>query len=80
MSDPRKIRTAALVLSSAIALVYGGLRLSARPAQSSMENAIIGKQADGTLLVPTGQTIRPAGVNLTFDSRPVDMALRRSPP
>src|SRR5947209_12168952 len=69
-------RILGLLLPLAAALIYGGLRLSARPAQKMPEKAVIGRQADGTYFVPTGQTLAPAGRNLTFDGRPVDMTLR----
>jgi YVTN family beta-propeller protein len=69
---PRSLSLALLILA---ALLYGGLRLSARPAQKSADTATIGKQTDGTYLVPTGQTLTPAGQNFTFDGHPVDMAL-----
>ncbi len=36
---------------------------------------VVGKQPDGSYLVPTGQTLTPAGQNFNFDGRPVDMAL-----
>ncbi len=76
MPNPRTVRNLSLLLPLGAGLVYGGLRLSARPAQKTMEKAIIGRQADGTYFVPTGQTLAPAGRNLTFAGRPVDMALR----
>jgi len=56
-------------------LLYGGLRLSARPAQKPSDTAVIGRQGEGTYLVPTGQTLTPAGQNVTFDGHPVDTAL-----
>jgi YVTN family beta-propeller protein len=37
---------------------------------------LIGKQAEGWFLVPTNQTLRPAGNVTLLDQRPVDMALR----
>ncbi len=76
MSNQRVVRNLGLLLPLGAALLYGGLRLSARPAQKTSDKAIIGKQADGTYFVPTGQTLAPAGRNLTFEGRPVDMALR----
>ena len=76
MSNKRAVRYLGLLLPLGAGLLYGGLRLSARPAQKTSDKAIIGKQADGTYFVPTGQTLAPAGRNLTFEGRPVDMALR----
>ena len=65
-----------ILLLPAAGLLYGAVRLAAKPAEKSPDTAIIGKQADGTYFVPTGQTLSPAGKNITFDGRPVDMALR----
>jgi YVTN family beta-propeller protein len=70
------VRRFGLLLPVGAALLYGALRLNARPAEKTLEKAIVGKQADGTYFVPTGQTLAPAGKNLTFEGRPVDMALR----
>jgi len=36
---------------------------------------LVGPQPDGSILVPTNQLLRPAGYQLTFPGRPVDMAL-----
>ena len=36
---------------------------------------LIGRQADGSVLTPTNQTITPAGVQIEFDGRPNAMAL-----
>ncbi len=75
MALSRTRRNLSMLLLPGAVLLYGGMRLGARPAQGLSEKAIIGKQVDGTYFVPTGQTIAPAGRNLTFDGRPVDMAL-----
>ena len=69
-------RAFGLILPGAALLGYGALQLNARIAPAVGDKAIIGKQADGTYFVPTGQTLAPVGRNLTFDGRPVDMALR----
>src|SRR5471030_3150451 len=76
MQLPRVVRYLGVLLPATAVIGYGGLRLAARPAQKNSDRAIIGKQADGTIFVPTGQTLAPAGRNLTFDGRPVDIALR----
>ncbi len=75
-SFSRTVRPLALLLPVSAALLYGALRLHARPAQKTLEKAIIGKQADGTYFVPTGQTLAPVGQNLVFEGRPLDMAMR----
>src|SRR5437763_1572943 len=54
---------------------YGAMRLSARVREEPATSAIIGKQANSTYLVPTGQTIQPVGEHYTFESRPLDLAL-----
>src|SRR5947207_2847186 len=69
-------RNLALFLPIAALLLYGGFRLSAYSAQGDKSDRIIGKQSDGTYFVPTGQTLSPAGQNITFDGRPVELALR----
>lgn len=64
------------LLLPAAGLLYGAVHMAATPVANPPETAIIGRQADGTYFVPTGQTLSPVGKNLTFDGRPVDMALR----
>ena len=44
--------------------------------ETSVQLALrVGPQPDGSILVPTNQLLRPAGLQLTFPGRPVDMAL-----
>jgi YVTN family beta-propeller protein len=38
----------------------------------------VGLQPDGSVLVPTNQVLRPAGTQITFPGRPVDLALFES--
>ena len=40
-----------------------------------ISNRTIGQQPDGSILVPTNQLLRPAGFQLLFPGRPVDLAL-----
>lgn len=75
MRSSRALRGIGIAMAVTPLLVYGAMRLSARPAPERGTKAVIGKQSNGTVLVPTGQTIQPAGENFTFESRPVDMAL-----
>jgi YVTN family beta-propeller protein len=35
----------------------------------------IGRQADGSILIPTGQLLRPAGTHITVNDRPLGMSL-----
>ena len=44
-------------------------------AQNDVENIKVGPQADGSILVPTNQLLRPAGFQVYFPGRPVDLAL-----
>ena len=74
MPFPPKLYKALLLVPAGALLLYAGLRMNARSA-GTPPNTTPGKQSDGTYLVPTGQTITPAGKNITFESRPVDMAL-----
>ncbi len=73
MPVSRCFRPILLLVPALPVLLYAGARLHAGPGQRA--NAVIGKQANGTFLVPTGQIIEPAGSNLTFDGRPLDLAL-----
>lgn len=41
------------------------------------ERAFVGPQDDSTYIVATSQRIDPAGVNITFPGRPVDLALNK---
>jgi YVTN family beta-propeller protein len=44
-------------------------------AQDAMKNIQVGPQPDGSILVPTNQLLRPAGLQVIFPGRPVDLAL-----
>src|SRR5947209_6675188 len=39
------------------------------------DRLLVGLQADGRILVPTNQILKPAGRQVTFPGRPVDLAL-----
>ena len=43
--------------------------------QSNYSQKKVGPQPDGSILVPTNQLLRPAGFQITFPGRPVDLAL-----
>jgi YVTN family beta-propeller protein len=45
------------------------------PAGDRLSEVTIGLQPDGSVLVPTNQVLRPAGTQITFPGRPVDLAL-----
>ena len=44
-------------------------------AQNDVKNIKVGPQPDGSFLVPTNQLLRPAGFQVYFPGRPVDLAL-----
>ena len=52
---------------------FSGLIIS--KAQDSSKNIKVGPQPDGSILVPSNQLLRPAGFQVTFPGRPVDIAL-----
>ena len=54
-------------------LMFSGIISS--KAQNSSKNIKVGPQPDGSILVPTNQLLRPAGFQVTFPGRPVDIAL-----
>lgn len=43
--------------------------------KDNLANRKVGPQPDGSILVPTNQLLRPAGFQITFPGRPVDLAL-----
>ena len=51
------------------------LSLSASEAQNDHKNIKVRPQPDGSFLVPTNQLLRPAGFQVYFPGRPVDLAL-----
>ncbi|MCD6354388.1 MAG: bifunctional YncE family protein/alkaline phosphatase family protein [Prolixibacteraceae bacterium] len=44
-------------------------------AQNNVENIKVGRQPNGSILVPTNQLLRPAGFQVYFPGRPVDLVL-----
>lgn len=59
--------------------LYSGLLIaglvSQTHAQDSSETLHVGVQADGRIVVPTNQILQPAGKQIAFPGRPVDLAL-----
>ena len=43
--------------------------------KASLSTRIVGPQPDGSILVPTNQLLRPAGFQILFPGRPVDLTL-----
>jgi hypothetical protein len=44
------------------------------PADDDLDQLKVGVQPDGRIVVPTNQILKPAGKQLTFPGRPVDLA------
>lgn len=51
------------------------LAISSAAAQNKAKSIKVGPQPDGSFLVPTNQILRPAGFQVYFPGRPVDLAL-----
>lgn len=62
-------------ISAIIFVLYVFLSTLTSEAQSIVKNIQVGPQADGSILVPTNQLLRPAGLQVYFPGRPVDLAL-----
>ena len=52
-----------------------GLSVSLPASADDRDELLIGVQPDGRVLVPTNQVLQPAGQQITFPGRPVDVAL-----
>ncbi len=58
----------------AVLLAAGLLPLAAPGADDDRDRLRVGVQPDGRVVVPTNQILRPAGQQVTFPGRPVDLA------
>ena len=69
-------RRARVVFPTLFVALAGGL-LPAPPAGAADETGQfkVGVQPDGRIVVPTNQVLKPAGQQITFPGRPVDIAL-----
>src|SRR5947209_15947534 len=58
-------------------LAWAACGPAARPALRADERGrlTVGPQKDGRIVVPTNQVLKPAGLQVTFPGRPVDLAL-----
>ncbi len=65
---------ARLLLPAALGLLLAAPRTGA-PAGDERDRLPVGRQPDGRVVVPTNQILSPAGVQVTFRGRPVDLAL-----
>src|SRR5262245_46172394 len=50
------------------------LLLAALPAADDIDQLKVGVQPDGRIVVPTNQILKPAGMQVAFPGRPVDLA------
>ena len=66
------LKTSYLFLFFSILLIQCGVKTSET---SESSNKVIGPQPDGSILVPTNQLLRPAGFQIQFHGRPVDLAI-----
>src|SRR3954452_17920892 len=64
----RTVTAAALLLGAAVLLSPGG-------AADERDALKVGLQPDGRIIVPTNQILQPAGKQVTFPGRPVDLLL-----
>ena len=68
-----RLPLALLLLASVIVLVPS----SPRSAADERDRLKVGLQPDGRIVVPTNQILQPAGTQVTFPGRPVDLLLDR---
>lgn len=66
------IKTSLLVSVLVISVFLPGTEIGAQNNTNQMK---VGEQPDGTILVPTNQLLKPAGFQVYFPGRPVDLAL-----
>src|SRR5258707_456453 len=64
----RRLGAAVIPLAFIILLISGPVRAD------DLDQLRVGLQADGRIVVPTNQILKPAGKQVTFPGRPVDMA------
>ncbi len=63
------------IISAAFFALFVLLPTLTSEAQKPVKNIQVGPQPDGSILVPTNQLLRPAGFQVYFPGRPVDLAL-----
>ena len=68
-----RLPLALLLLASVIVLVPS----SPQTAADERDRLKVGLQPDGRIVVPTNQILQPAGTQVTFPGRPVDLLLDR---
>lgn len=57
-----------------LALILSQCHIETEP-EDKLSTLTVGPQPDGSILVPTNQLLRPAGFQILFPGRPVDLAL-----
>ena len=72
------------IITTAFLLVAASILMSPECAADERDKLKVGVQPDGRIVVPTNQILQPAGKQVTFPGRPVDLLLideaRRSSP
>src|SRR6476660_643528 len=64
-----------LPVAQLVLALGGAVLLSACLRADEQERLRVGRQADGRIVVPTNQVLEPAGKQVLFPGRPVDLAL-----
>jgi YVTN family beta-propeller protein len=62
-------------LTSFLSFFITTFAVLAQPPADNRDNFKIGRQSDGSIVVPTNQVLTPAGTQVLFQGRPVDLAL-----
>src|SRR4051794_7409075 len=63
------------IITTASLLVAASILMSQECAADERDKLKVGLQPDGRIVVPTNQILRPAGTQVTFAGRPVDLLL-----
>ena len=69
------MKTRKTLIQVAIALLFWLIIAQHPAAQDAAKDIRVGPQPDGSVLVPSNQLLRPAGFQVEFPGRPVDLAL-----
>src|SRR5208283_2067444 len=64
-----------LRIAVVVAVGFGGIACWTALPADEQDGFKVGLQADGRIVVPTNQVLKPAGKQITFPGRPVDLAL-----
>jgi len=67
------MKTKKRMISFLVFLMLGWLLINPVDAQNNPKNILLGPQPDGSILVPSNQLLRPAGFQVEFPGRPVDL-------